>query len=97
MAEGRDTTTVVAPDADARILLTADEQARMARRGLQIGGVEDAEQLRARVVGRDAKDATVVNFTEAADGVVTIDSSDLTLEQTVEAALDDGHKVLNRD
>ena len=35
---------VVAPDADARILLTADERARMARRGLQNGGVEDAEQ-----------------------------------------------------
>src|SRR5690606_28367952 len=88
VAEGRDTTTVVAPDADARILLTADERARMARRGLQNGGVEDAEQLRARVVGRDAKDATVVNFTEAADGVVTIDSSELTVEQTVQAVID---------
>lgn len=88
VAEGRDTTTVVAPDADARILLTADERARMARRGLQIGGTEDAEQLRAHVVGRDAKDSTVVNFTEAADGVVTIDSSDLTLEQTVQAVID---------
>lgn len=88
VAEGRDTTTVVAADADARILLTADERARMARRGLQNGGVEDAEQLRARVVGRDAKDATVVNFTEAADGVVTIDSSELTVEQTVQAVID---------
>ncbi|WP_082157359.1 (d)CMP kinase [Kocuria sp. SM24M-10] len=88
VAEGRDITTVVAPDAEARILLTADERARMARRGLQNGGVEDAAQLRAEVVGRDAKDSTVVNFTEAADGVVTIDSSDLTVEQTVQAVLD---------
>ncbi|WP_368826368.1 (d)CMP kinase [Kocuria cellulosilytica] len=88
VAEGRDITTVVAPDADARILLTADERARMARRGLQIGGVEDADRLRAQVVGRDAKDSTVVNFTEAADGVVTIDSSELTVEQTVQAVVD---------
>lgn len=88
VAEGRDITTVVAPDADARILLTADERARMIRRGLQNGGVEDAEQLREQVVGRDAKDSTVVNFTEAADGVVTIDSSALTVEQTVQAVID---------
>ena len=32
VAEGRDITTVVAPDADVRILLTADERARLARR-----------------------------------------------------------------
>ena len=32
VAEGRDITTVVAPDADVRILLTASEAARMARR-----------------------------------------------------------------
>ena len=88
VAEGRDITTVVAPDADARILLTADEQARMVRRGLQNGGVADAERLRAQVVGRDVLDSTVVNFTEAADGVVTIDSSELTVEQTVQAVVD---------
>ncbi|MFW6188351.1 MAG: (d)CMP kinase [Actinomycetota bacterium] len=88
VAEGRDITTVVAPDADARILLTADERARLARRGLQNGGADDAEQLRAQVVGRDALDSTVVNFTEAADGVVTVDSSELTVEQTVQAVID---------
>ncbi|MGK7223481.1 (d)CMP kinase [Kocuria flava] len=88
VAEGRDITTVVAPDADARILLTADERARMARRGLQLGGEQDAERLHRQVVGRDAKDATVVDFTRAADGVVTVDSSELTVEQTVQAVID---------
>jgi cytidylate kinase len=88
VAEGRDITTVVAPDADARILLTADERARMARRGLQNGGTPDAERLREQVVGRDAKDSAVVNFTEAADGVVTVDSSELTVEQTVQAVIE---------
>src|SRR5690625_4263292 len=36
VVEGRDITTVVAPDADARILLTASPEVRMARRGQQL-------------------------------------------------------------
>ncbi|MDO5619456.1 MAG: (d)CMP kinase [Kocuria sp.] len=88
VAEGRDITTVVAPDAEVRILLVANEQARMNRRGAQLGGSQDAESLRAQVVGRDAKDSTVVNFSTAADGVITLDNSELNLEQTVQAVLD---------
>src|SRR5436190_8063504 len=38
VAEGRDITTVVAPDADVRVLLTASEDARLARRTLEIHG-----------------------------------------------------------
>lgn len=88
VAEGRDITTVVAPDAEARILLTASEQARLRRRGIQLGGTQDANQLQAQVLERDKKDSTVVNFTQAADGVITVDSSDLNFEQTVAAVLD---------
>ncbi len=86
VAEGRDITTVVAPDAQTRILLTASEEARMRRRGLQLGKVE-AAALRRQVVDRDAKDSTVSNFTTATDGVQTLDSSDLDFEQTVQAVL----------
>ncbi len=74
VAEGRDITTVVAPDADARILLTASEEVRMARRGL-----ENAE--------RDAKDSKVNNFMEAAEGVTLVDSSDLDFNATVSAVI----------
>ena len=97
VVEGRDITTVVAPGAEVRMLLTASEEARLRRRGIQLGGTQDAEQLAAQVTGRDAKDSTVVNFTQAADGVVTLDSSDLDFEQTVDAALVIVTKVLNRD
>ena len=38
VAEGRDITTVVAPDADVRILLTASEEARLRRRSKQLHG-----------------------------------------------------------
>ena len=88
VAEGRDITTVVAPDADARILLTASEEARLRRRGLQLGGSQSAEQLAEQVTGRDRKDSALVNFTSAADGVVTLDSSELDFEQTVQAVLE---------
>ncbi|QRQ79774.1 (d)CMP kinase [Glutamicibacter protophormiae] len=88
VAEGRDITTVVAPDADARILLTASEEARLRRRGLQLGGTQNDAQLATQVLARDAKDSTVVNFTQAADGVMTVDSSDLDFEQTIAAVLD---------
>ncbi|UPO77883.1 (d)CMP kinase [Arthrobacter sp. Helios] len=88
VAEGRDITTVVAPTAEVRILLTASEEARLRRRGVQLGGSQTAAQLREQVLTRDVKDSTVVNFQKAADGVVTIDSSDLDFEETVQAVLD---------
>lgn len=87
VAEGRDITTVVAPEAPARILLTAREEVRMARRGLQLGGTQSSADLQRQVVARDAKDSTVTSFTTAADGVVTVDSSDLDFERTVQAVL----------
>lgn len=93
VVEGRDITTVVAPEAEVRLLLTASEEARMARRGLQLGGTQDAGQLTTQVLERDKKDSTVVNFHQAADGVITVDSSDLDFEETVQAVLDAVHAV----
>jgi cytidylate kinase len=97
VVEGRDITTVVAPGAEVRMLLTASEEARLRRRGIQLGGTQNAEELAAQVTQRDAKDSTVVNFTQAADGVVTLDSSELDFGETVDAALVIVTKVLNRD
>jgi len=87
VAEGRDTTTVVAPDANARILLTAREEVRLARRGLELNNSQSAEALAKQVSERDKRDSSVVNFTEAAPGVVLVDSSELDFEQTVLAVL----------
>lgn len=87
VAEGRDITTVVAPDADARILLTASEEVRLARRGLQLGGTLNSEQLANQVSERDKKDSKVTSFTEAAEGVTLVDSSDLNYEETIDAVI----------
>lgn len=87
VVEGRDITTVVAPRAEARLILTASEEARLRRRGRQLGGTQTQAQLREQVVGRDAKDSTVVDFQRAADGVYTVDSSELDFEETVDAVI----------
>lgn len=85
VVEGRDITTVVAPDAPVRILLTADEDVRIARRAGQLDGdAAAAAQLRER----DRKDVQVVDFMTAAQGVDTVDSTELNFEQTVDAVLD---------
>lgn len=87
IAEGRDITSVVAPDADVRILLIADAAARLARRARELHGSDDSVSLAAtldQVVRRDADDSTVSNFTIAGDGVITIDSTNLSLEETMD-------------
>ncbi len=91
VVEGRDITTVVAPDADVRVLLTASEQARLARRALEVHGTDDDHAIAAtrdHVVRRDAQDSTVADFLEAGEGVTVVDSSDLSFEETVQAVLD---------
>ncbi|NNM45027.1 (d)CMP kinase [Knoellia koreensis] len=91
VAEGRDITTVVAPDADVRVLLTASVEARLRRRSKELHGADhdDAvEATRDQIVRRDADDSTVSEFTEAAEGVTLVDTSDLDFEQSVQALLD---------
>ena len=84
ITEGRDITTVVAPDAQVRVLLTASEAARMARRAAELDGhtVEAVGQL---LSSRDAQDSRVVDFMNAAAGVTTLDSTHLDFDQTVAA------------
>lgn len=88
VAEGRDITTVVAPDADLRILLTADPEVRMARRQAELGGQLNAAQLADQVLRRDSDDSKLVNFTTAADGVTQLDGTYLSLEETIEAVVE---------
>lgn len=85
VVEGRDIATVVATDAQLKVLLVADAEARMARRGAELAaGSVTAEQLRDQIVRRDADDATVSQFQVASDGAVTIDSTHLSLEEVID-------------
>ena len=86
ITEGRDITTVVCPDADARMLLTASEEARMARRSAELPS-ESAAAVAEKLSSRDAQDSRVVDFMNAAEGVTTLDSTDLDFDQTVQAVI----------
>lgn len=84
ITEGRDITTVVAPDAPVRVLLTASAQARAARRAKELAASSE-EAIGEQLSARDARDLAVVDFMTAAPGVATLDSTDLSFEQTVAA------------
>lgn len=60
----------------------------MKRRGEQIGATGDEDRLKLEVAQRDAADSKVNNFTEAADGVTLVDSTELDFDQTVQAVID---------
>ncbi len=87
IVEGRDITTVVAPDAAVRVLLTASPEARLARRSAELSAVS-TEATAQQLASRDAQDSRVVDFMNAAEGVTTLDSTDLDFEQTVQALID---------
>ena len=101
VAEGRDITTVVAPNAQVRVLLTAREEVRQARRNKQEISKESLQNNESLeeddIRARDAKDAKVTSFLSAADGVTTLDNSDLTFEQTLDALVEIVDDAIEQD
>jgi cytidylate kinase len=85
--EGRDITTVVAPNAPVRILMTASPEVRAQRRAGELQGLS-REQVLADIEARDAKDTLVVDFMNPAPGVTLVDTSDLNFAQSVQAVVD---------
>ena len=88
VVEGRDITTVVAPDADVRVLLTAAPEVRARRRAIDLsamGDDADVDDVLRAITERDARDSRMVEFLAAAPGVTTIDSTALSFDETVEA------------
>lgn len=92
VVEGRDITTAVFPDTPARFYLTASAEARARRRQREevAKGIanQSEEAVKASLLARDAIDSTRQYAPlRKADGVLEIDSSDLTLDQVVAAVL----------
>jgi cytidylate kinase len=83
VAEGRDIGTVVWPSAEVKVFLTASPAARAARRAEQIGA--DAAVVLAEQAIRDQRDTERDESPlRAAADAVTVDTSDLTLDEAVE-------------
>lgn len=90
--DGRDIGTVVLPDADVKIFLTADAEVRAKRRFAELQAKGDKTpyaQILAETKQRDAQDAgrAIAPLKQAADAV-RLDTSEKTVDESVTAILD---------
>lgn len=82
VVEGRDIGTVVAPQAQLKVYLTADLEARAKRREAELNTEKD---LTSSLAIRDEKDSTrTTSPLEKAIDAVEVDSTEINLEETVE-------------
>ena len=92
VVEGRDIGTVVLPDADLKIFLTASAQTRAGRRNDQnvaAGLPDDYDTVLADVLRRDHLDSTrAVSPLRAAPDAVVVDTSDMTREEVIDRLCD---------
>lgn len=88
IVEGRDTTTVVFPNADLKIFLTADVEERAKRRHIEFNekGVEiSLDEVQKSISNRDRIDSgrKISPLTQAEDAIV-VDTTNLTIEQEID-------------
>jgi cytidylate kinase len=82
VAEGRDIGTVVAPDAELKIFLTADPRERASRRASELGA--DLDMVLAEQTLRDERDSTREHSPlRSAPGALTLDTTGLSVEEVV--------------
>jgi cytidylate kinase len=84
VVEGRDIGSVVAPDADLKVFLTADAGARAARRTAEEGG-GDVRATESSLLARDRIDSTrIASPLSMAADAVHVDSTPYSLEEVVD-------------
>ena len=84
--DGRDIGTVICPEAEVKLYVTANPQVRAHRRWLELGG--DEAQVLAEVLERDARDTdrTTSPLRPAPDAVL-IDTSEMSIDDAVGQAI----------
>ena len=86
--DGRDIGTVVLPNANVKIYLTASSRVRAQRRFLELqekGVQADLDVIEKEIIERDHRDMTRdISPLKQADDAVLIDSSDMTIDEVVE-------------
>lgn len=91
LMDGRDIGTVILPDAPVKIFLTASAEARAQRRFLELrekGQPVTLDEVLRDIRQRDHQDMTrAVAPLKQAEDAVLLDTSDITLEQSIEAVL----------
>jgi cytidylate kinase len=90
--DGRDIGTVVLPNADVKVYLTASVEVRAQRRYKELiekGQTADLEKIKKDIEERDYRDMNreIAPLRQAEDAVL-VDSSDMTIDESVQAILD---------
>jgi cytidylate kinase len=89
VVEGRDIGTVVLPDAELKIYLSATPEARARRRAYQTGREAELDRVREAMKKRDRQDAErATSPLKPAPGAVVLDTTALSLEEVVSRVLD---------
>jgi cytidylate kinase len=89
--DGRDIGTVICPGAEAKLFVTASAECRATRRHAELGARGNDisyDQVLADVIARDTRDSERATAPlKAAEDATMIDTSDMTIEQAVAAAI----------
>ena len=84
--DGRDIGTVICPEAEVKLYVTASPEVRAHRRWLETGG--DAARVLAEVIERDTRDMNRADAPlKPAPDAMMIDTSDLSIDQAVATAI----------
>ena len=93
--DGRDIGTVICPEAEVKLFVTASAEVRAHRRWLEVGG--DAAQVLAEVIERDARDMNRADAPlKPAPDAILIDTSVLSIEEAIARACAPISRALGR-
>jgi len=88
VVEGRDIGTVVLPDAELKVYLSAAPEERARRRASQTGREEELDRIRAAIARRDRQDSErEASPLRPAEDAVVLDTTSLSLEQVISEVL----------
>jgi CMP/dCMP kinase len=94
VVEGRDIGTVVLPDAELKVYLSAAPEERARRRASQTGKEGELDRIRAAIARRDRQDSErEISPLKPAPDAVVLDTTSLTLEEVISEVLDLAHKL----
>jgi cytidylate kinase len=89
VVEGRDIGTVVLPDAELKVFLSADPEERARRRARQTGREAELDRIREAISRRDRQDSERASSPlKPAEDAVVLDTTALSLEEVVSRVLD---------
>ena len=88
VVDGRDIGTVICPEAEVKLFVTASPEVRAERRWKELGGTRPLQEVLQEVRARDRRDAErAISPMKPAPDALILDTSQMTVAQAVRAAI----------